>query len=92
MALELSLFYSPRLGASLQALVAARQKCMHKASPVMFQTQGASLRTSYTCSTSLTPSFARSCAHVRPARPSSRLALDAARTLARPLPHLARSL
>ncbi|GAA5849707.1 hypothetical protein JCM9279_001986 [Rhodotorula babjevae] len=39
MALELSLFYSPRLGPSLQALVAARQKCMQKASPVMYQVQ-----------------------------------------------------
>ncbi|BGP37021.1 hypothetical protein JCM10449v2_000925 [Rhodotorula kratochvilovae] len=33
MALELSLFYSPRLGPSLDALVAARQRYMHKAPP-----------------------------------------------------------
>ncbi|KPV76711.1 uncharacterized protein RHOBADRAFT_66069 [Rhodotorula graminis WP1] len=41
MALELSLFYSPRLALTLQALVSARQKCMHKASPAMFPVQAA---------------------------------------------------
>ncbi|TNY24237.1 hypothetical protein DMC30DRAFT_413470 [Rhodotorula diobovata] len=39
MALELSLFYSPRLGPALQAVVAARQKHLYKAPPPVYQSQ-----------------------------------------------------